>query len=239
MCFSAQASFTTSAALLPAGIYCIRRAVSDDLNYLPLSIIPAVFGVQQFCEGLVWVGLGRGDPLLARVASLAFLFFALVFWPFWIALSTRFIETRPSVKQGLGFLAAAAFALSLLIYVPLAVHAPEWLHSGILYHSIRYEFELPSAFRAIPMVAWQLAYLAVVITPLLVTGNRKFRIFGVLVLASAGLSHAAFWYAYISVWCAFSAVLSAWLCYMFYALRAAPGRRSGPELRQHAARYLD
>ena len=239
MCFSAQASFTTSAALLPAGIYCIRRAVAEDRNYLPLSIIPAVFGVQQFCEGLVWVGLGRGDPLLARVASLTFLFFALVFWPFWIPLSARFLETRSSVKQALGFLAAAALVLSLLVFVPLVVHAPEWLHSGILYHSIRYEFRLPSAFRAIPMEAWQLAYLAVVITPLLVAGNRKFRIFGVLVLASAGLSHAAFWYAYISVWCAFSAVLSAWLCYLFYALRAVPGPRSGPEPRQIPALNLN
>ena len=61
MYFSAEASFATSALLLPAGIYCGRRAATGPSDYLPLAAIPAVFGVQQFFEGLVWVGIGRGD----------------------------------------------------------------------------------------------------------------------------------------------------------------------------------
>ena len=225
MCFSATASFATSAALLPAGIYCIRSAAARNRDYLALAAVPVVFSAQQACEGLVWVGLGRNDPVLARAASLWFLLFALVFWPFWTPFSTMLIEPRRRVRAALGAVAAAALAVSLLIYVPLAVHAREWLHTGILHHSIRYEFEALPLFRGIPRTAWQVSYLAVVFTSLIVPGNRKLTVFGILLVASAALSHAAYWYAFLSVWCAFSAVLSAWLCYLFATL--PEGRKQG------------
>lgn len=226
MCFSAEASFATSAVLMPAGIYCIRRAAAVRRDHLPLAVIPVMFSVQQFCEGLVWVGLARGDPDLARVGSLAFLLFALVLWPFWIPFSTLFMEVRGGVRRLLGLIAATALVISLFLYVPLAMHAREWLHPGILHHSIIYEFELASAFRSIPREFWQFAYLAVVITPLIVVDDRRFRVFGALLLASAALSQAAYWYAFISVWCAFSAILSAWLCYLFAVLPSVPARQS-------------
>jgi uncharacterized protein DUF6629 len=225
MCFSAEASFATSAVLMPAGIFCIRRAVGRR-DYLPLAVIPVMFSFQQFCEGLVWVGLARGDPDLVRRAALAFLLFALVLWPFWIPFSALFREARRSVRHGLGLIAAAALVISLLLYVPLAMHACEWLRAGILHHSIVYEFEMASAFRSIPRGVWQLSYLMVVITPLIVTDDRRFRVFGVLLLASAALSQAAYWYAFISVWCAFSAMLSGWLCYLFALLPSLPTRHS-------------
>ncbi len=228
MCFSAEASFVTSAALLPAGIFCIRRAEAERRDCLPLSAIPVMFSVQQFCEGLVWVGLERSDQELTRIGSLTFLFFALVVWPFWVPFSTMFREPRRGVRRGLALVSTAALAISLLIYAPLTIHAREWLHTGILHHSIRYEFELASAFRSIPLEIWQLSYLAVVITPLVVAGDRGFRVFAVLLLASAALSQAAYWYAFISVWCAFSAVLSAWLCYMFAVLPSVRARSGLP-----------
>ncbi len=149
MCFSAGPSFATGAALLPAGVYCIRRAAVGTRRYLPLAAVPAVF--------------------------------------------------------------------DLVVYIPLAAHAREWLHTAILQHSIRCEFETSSAFRALQWIFWQLGYIAVVITPLVVTHDRRFRIFGVLLLASAVPSQAAFWDAFISVRCAFSALLSAGLCYMLMA----------------------
>jgi hypothetical protein len=222
MCFSAGASFATGAVLLPAGAYCVTRAATGPRSYLPLSAIPLVFGAQQFFEGLVWIGLGRNDALLARTASLSFLFFALVFWPFWIPFCALFVEKRRRVRRGLGLVACAALCAGLVFYVPLAMHAGDWLHVGILQHSIRYEFEMSPGFADLPRIVWQLGYIAVVVTPLFVTSDWKYRTFGVLLVASAVLSQAAFWYAFISVWCAFSAILSAWLCYML-SVRAPVG----------------
>ena len=218
MCFSAEASFATSAVLMPAGIYCIRRAAADRRDHLPLAAIPVMFSVQQFCEGLVWVGIARGDPDLARRGALAFLLFALVVWPFWIPFATLFRAAHRRDRRWLGWVATTTLVISLFLYVPLAMHAREWLHPGILHHSVIYEFEMASAFRSIPREVWQLSYLAVVITPLIVAEDRRFRVFGALLLASAALSQAAYSYAFISVWCAFSAILSGWLCYLFAAL---------------------
>lgn len=226
MCFSAAASFATGAVLLPAGAYCVTRAATGPKGYVPLSAIPLVFGAQQLFEGLVWRGLQRNDPQLARTGSLSFLFFALVFWPFWIPFCALFVEKRRRMRLGLGVVACAALFAGLVVYVPLALHAREWLHVGILHHSIRYEFEVSPAFADLPRTFWQLGYIAVVVTPLIVTSEWKFRTFGVLLVVSAVLSQAAFWYAFISVWCAFSALLSAWLCYML-TVRPPDGVRRG------------
>ncbi len=84
MCFSAEASFGLSLGLLPAGIYCVKSAVAKNLLLVPVGAIPILFGVQQICEGLVWIGLARGDLELVKWASLLFLFFAIALWPFWV-----------------------------------------------------------------------------------------------------------------------------------------------------------
>ena len=54
--------------------------------------------------------------------------------------------------------------------------------------------------------------------------DRGLKVLGLLIAISAAVSHVAFWYAFISVWCACAAVLSGWLWYLFHALspRAAP-----------------
>jgi hypothetical protein len=53
MCFSAEASFTASAALVPCGVYCLTVARYRNPNYEPLALIPFFFGIQQFAEGMV------------------------------------------------------------------------------------------------------------------------------------------------------------------------------------------
>jgi hypothetical protein len=96
MCFSAEASVAAGVALLPAGAFAIATALRKDRAYLPLAALPLLFGVQQLCEAGVWIGLERGEPGLVRLATLAFLFFAIAFWPFWIPLVAACIEGRPA-----------------------------------------------------------------------------------------------------------------------------------------------
>jgi uncharacterized protein DUF6629 len=218
MCFSAQASFGTSAVLLPAGIYCLRSATVKNRDYLPLASIPVIFGIQQFCEGMVWVGLQRNDPDLARSAALCFLLFALVFWPVWMPFSILRLESKGRARSALGLLATIAFAVSLSVYLPLMTHARQWLILSIQHHSIVYKLTSLPTFRAIPLGLWQLSYIAVVLIPFVVVRHRGLRVFGILIAASAALTHLAFWYAFISIWCAFAAILSGWLCHLFHVL---------------------
>ena len=129
-------------------------------------------------------------------------------------------------------MACLALLFGLALYVPLVAHVRDWLHVGILHHSIRYEFETASAFRNLPRTFWQLGYIIVVISPLIDTSDRRYRIFGVSLLVAAGVTQAVYWYAFISVWCAFSAILSAWICYMLMA--GVVGEARNPKLSQPA-----
>jgi hypothetical protein len=55
MCFSASASFTAAAVIVPIGIYGTHIArTTGQKAYAPLAMTPAFFGTQQFVEGLQW-----------------------------------------------------------------------------------------------------------------------------------------------------------------------------------------
>jgi hypothetical protein len=231
MCFSAEASFVAGAVLLPAGVYCVRRALKKDRGFLALSCLPLLFSVQQLCEGLVWVGLESGDAPLAKGAALWFLFFALFFWPFWVPFSAAFLEPRWGVRQLLSALALLALAFGWALYAP-AVFDPEGrLSVRIAHHSIQYEIRALPAFALIPGTLWQLLYLANICFPLLVSSQRLFRWFALTLAVSGVVSHFAFWHAFESVWCFFAAALSLQLCLAFRGLRT---REGGPTARSTA-----
>ena len=102
MCFSAPASFVASAVLVTTGSYCVKKAAERDRDYLAFAAVPILFGVQQFFEGFVWIGLNAGIPWMVKLASYAFLFFAFGFWPFYAPLSVFLAEKRevnPEIKD--------------------------------------------------------------------------------------------------------------------------------------------
>lgn len=222
MCFSAGASFAVGAALIPLGVLCVSAAVRKDRGYLPLSLVPLLFGVQQLCEGLVWRGLTTQNPNQTTSASLLFLFFALVLWPCWIPLSAVSLEARSRYKVALCVVAALALVGGLSVYVPLALHPAAWVRMTIAGHSIRYQVDAPWAFNVASQGVWQALYVLVVSAPLIVTGNRRFTVFSGLLVVSAAVSQVFFWFAFTSVWCFFAALLSTYLCYMFQALPERP-----------------
>jgi heme A synthase len=84
--------------LLAGGAYCVRVARAVDRKLMALAVIPLLFGIQQLCEGWVWVGLAISSHALTIAGATAFLFFALLVWPVWIPLSTLFTE-RSRNKQ--------------------------------------------------------------------------------------------------------------------------------------------
>jgi hypothetical protein len=220
MCFSAGASFAAGTLLVPAGVYCIRRGMACDRRWLWLAVTPLLFGVQQFCEGFVWRGVQAGDPAQVRAASLAFLFFAQVFWPVWTPLTALFFDGRLHRRKAVLLVAAALVALvaSALVYVPLLVRPETSLRVDVVFHSIRYQFESMIEFRGTPRLFWQFAYVALVTLPFLASRQRPLRIFGLGIAVAAVAAQLAFWYAFVSVWCAFAAALSAWLCLLFRGL---------------------
>ena len=222
MCFSATASFSTGVVLIPAGVYCLREAAREDWRYLALGAAPVFFTIQQFCEGVVWLELARGTAFPPSAAELAYLFFALAFWPFWLPFSVAWFDRRHRRLNGL--LAALGIAIGLILYVPIVTQADRFLGVEVSHHSIRYDLEVIPALRIVPEVVSRAVYLSTIVLPLLLCAARRLRIFGFALLVSCVLSQLAFWYAYFSVWCLFAALLSFYLCVFYHAL---PGLARG------------
>lgn len=215
MCFSAEASFSVGVALLPAGAYCIYKSINKNHAYLGFSATPLLFGMQQLSEGFGWLGLRDDDAPSIKSASLFFLFFAFAVWPFWISFSTWLIETRPIAKRVLAALWMIGLTFGLFLFVPILINSAEWLTTSSSNHSLRYDIQALPAFRILPDWLWQCVYATVVISPLIIVKTRELRIFGILIGVSAIVSHVAYSYAFVSIWCAFSAIQSAYLVWFF------------------------
>jgi hypothetical protein len=225
MCFSAEASFAASAVLLPAGIYSTRAALRLRRAYLPLALIPLVFSFQQFAEGVVWVALAQENTALVAVGSLSFLAVALLFWPFWVPFSFLFLENRKKRKRILAAIAVFGLAFGCALYFPLALNTEEWLHVGVVSHSIRYNLKGLPVFEIVSRVWWDACYGAIVFSPFLIPSlDKRFALFCILLAGSAALSFLVFSNVFVSVWCFFAALLSLQLCYIFHKLREPQGR---------------
>ena len=197
----------------------MTMAGQRDRSALPLSAVPLLFGIQQACEGLVWVGINHENFELTQSAALVYLFFALTFWLFWIPFSATFLEPRKKIKILLGLAATLGQVGGLGFYVPILLN-PDALVVRVVHHSVRFDITQFDAMEVIPQLVWQFCYLAVVSLPLfLVAQNRKGLIaFSTALVISAAISHAYFWYAFASVWCFFAALLSMVLVYVFHHL---------------------
>lgn len=223
MCFSADASLGAAVVLLPVGGYCAAAAAYKDRAYLPLALTPLLFGVQQLGEAVVWLGLERGDPDLARAGSRWFLLFALAVWPAWVPLAAAAIEPPGGRRWTFGALAVVGLVLGGVYYLPLVAGgalAEPW----VVGHSLRYDFSGIPAVRLAPGWVWPAVYLVTVCAPLLASRDQRLRPLGALVAVAAAVAYVAFREAFASVWCFLAAALSV---YLAHALSRLPDPRPG------------
>jgi len=211
MCFSSSASFVVAAALLPVGVasvrYCRQEQRSD---LLPLALSPLFFSVQQALEGVVWLGLAPGGAAtLVHPAALAYLFFAYAFWLAWFPWCALRLNRQllPGPRHRLlqialvfGLLVGAGLWLPLLLDGAL-------IKPAVVNGSLNYTTTL-LADRWISLGFGSTLYGMVMITPLLLSRSGRLRGFAGSVLVAFLLSHLSFSYAFTSVWCFFSALLS-------------------------------
>lgn len=218
MCFSANASLASGILLFPIGAYCLTAALRKNFRYVPLALTPLLFGVQQFCEAYVWIGLEENDPALVKRAALAFLFFAVAFWPCWIPFVTAVVDPRPGKRRLFFGLAGIGLAVGGAYYVAAALYYDEWLVVGVANHAIRYDLSRMPLGQAAASVVWQGVYLALVCVPLLMSRERRLGALGISIALAAAITHVVFRYAFASIWCFFAAVLSAQICYVLSRL---------------------
>lgn len=212
MCFSATASFTASAVLIPVGVYCLKKAATLEKPYWVFALLPLVFGLQQIFEGFVWLGIGPDGGASVRLPALGFMLFSHVFWLFWIPFACYALEDnvfRKKLFYGLVFIGAA---LGLSMYIPLWLHA-DWLSVLVTKQSIDYKTILIYD-DYLPRVALRVFYAVVVLVPLLLSSELYIKIFGGIIAVSVAFASVFYGYAFISVWCYFAAVLSMYILFM-------------------------
>lgn len=209
MCFSATASFTAAAVLIPTGLYTVRRALNVDPKWVPLAAYPALFGIQQMFEGFVWLGFNNGDQARVYLAGLGFSFFAHCFWLAWVPFSAYWLERGSDRRPVLLGMMLAGVLFGLSIFLP-QIFMPGWLSVRMVQYSVLYDVKMiydgtvgHAGLRAI--------YALIILGSLLLSRQLSVRLFAALIAAS--LMGTSLFYAstFISVWCFFAAILSLYL----------------------------
>lgn len=218
MCVSAEASFTLSSILSPIGLYCVANSIRKARTLTALAMIPLIFGIQQFVEGLVWLAIKHGDTPRARSAAVAYLFFALCFWLIWIPFSVWLTESDRNTRRLLMCLLMIGLIGGGGLFLPIALD-PTRLEVSATEGVLAYEFPIPSLIaKSQPMI--HLIYLAVITLPLMIASRKRKELmaFSILLVASAIVSHLYYWYAFASIWCFFAAAISLTLVMLFHNL---------------------
>jgi hypothetical protein len=216
MCFSAKASFLASAVLLPTGAAALGMAwANGQRQKLPLAAAPLVFGLQQACEGIVWLGIQAKPPAatadrpaIAVVAALAYLFFAYVFWPVWMPLAAVAQMGRPRLGAAplwrwvplLGLVPALTLWLPFLSRPDSALPEP-------IGHSLVYALR-PWSASLLPPLVGPVLYATLIVMPFLLVPSRRVVIFALTLLMAFALTTWITSQALTSVWCYASALLS-------------------------------
>ncbi len=195
MCFSASASFVTSATLGIVGVATITK--SKTWAELPLASMPLIFSIQQFIEGLLWIA--NPNSLVHTAATYGYISFAYVIWPAvwpWAA----FLVEPKFLRKKLLFLAATLgtiVGIYFLIFLLKGAATATVLGSGILY-----DFKVPY------LNTLHGLYAVAAIAAGIFSSKRFILIFGLALATALVATIVVFNTTYVSVWCFFAALLS-------------------------------
>lgn len=200
MCFSASVSFGASAVLGAIGVISISEV--KKVSHIPFAVIPFMFAVQQFSEGMLWVGLS--DPAYAswqHFSIYIFLVFAQLIWPTWVPLSMFLLEKDPIRKQILKFLLIIGLSISsYLLYCMFVYNISAEIRSG----HIHYVLNFPLALVWISSIL----YFMPTVISLFISSVKRMWILGMAILFSFLFTKIYFDDYFISIWCFFAALLS-------------------------------
>jgi len=198
MCFSTTASFSAGAILSLIGLLSIKNV--NKKNVYPFAAIPLFFGIQQACEGFVWIGLQTSNQLYMMWGIYSFLFFALIWWPLYIPYAIQKFKTPTLHKKLLGYTQATGIAFAGLITYLLLAAPPT---AQIVENHIAYTMHYPATAFLIGMVF----YIFCTMLPFFISSDLL-KLLGLMLVISLIISWFFYRVAFTSVWCFFAALLS-------------------------------
>ena len=198
MCFSPEADLLTGIVVSGVGIDALRH--TRHRRYLPLALLPLLFGVHQLVEAVAWWGFeGRVPVRVGEMATWLYLGFAFVVVPPLVPWAVRSVEVDPACRRRLlpFVLLGAAVAAALL---PGLLNGEAGGEVACRY--IAYDTGVPYSGYVLPF------YVAATCGPMLASGNRRFILFGVANLAAVGVLGWLLAGGVISLWCVWAAATS-------------------------------
>ncbi len=196
MCFSPTASFAAGAALSVIGYATIRKTKRP--SEIPFAAIPLLFGVQQLTEGVIWLHVGTPSVLLS-IATFIFLLFSHVIWPVLLPTSVFLLEQIRWRRWVLAmFMLLGVVVSSYFSYYLFTEHVRVDVVGGSISYTSLHFFK---TFVLSP-------YAAATCASCLFSSLRIVNLFGVVTFLAALIASQFYQYAFVSVWCFFSAVLS-------------------------------
>jgi hypothetical protein len=198
VCFSAAANFVGSAVLGTVGVFTFTKV--KHRRELLFASLPTLFGVHQFIEGFVWLGLdGVLSPAVTHNMGAAFMLYAQGLLPFLMPLSVMLFEAdRKSRRRMVPFTVVGGLT-TLYILWGLTAFPTEIFVRG---NSIVY------INQATNITAVAVFYVIATCGSLLFSKVKDIVIFGVANLAILLVVMAVKRYAFTSLWCAYAAVAS-------------------------------
>lgn len=208
MCFSAEVSFGASAVITTVGALAIKKSTKKE--QLLFAMIPLLFGVQQFFEGVLWLALENSQyAQWTSVATFGFLIFAQLIWPVWVPLSTYVLEKDKKRKRIIAVsLTLGVFLFLLLGYRMIVYDVTTQIDQQHIFYTVGH-FKSTNWWSGI-------FYLLPAAFPFVFSSNRHINYLGVLMLLLFVVSKVFYLKYMISVWCMFAAVLS---IYIFFILK--------------------
>lgn len=210
MCFSSSACFGVGVILGTIGVVNLRKVT--DRTQIPFAAIPMMLAVQQFSEGILWVGLSDPASTWWQHTSVYFsLIYAQLIWPSWIPFSLLCLEKDPARRKLLlVFMTLGLLVSGYLLYCLFPQNVSAELHSG----HIRYNLNLPFA----STWAMNIIYFIPTVISLFVSSFKGMTPLAIAILITFFATKVFFDDYLISVWCSFAAGLSlmvVWITSMF------------------------
>ena len=163
-----------------------------------LAIIPLLFAVQQFSEGLIWLNLSQhiGSQSSFINTQRSFLIFAFIIPPIWIPLAFAAVEKDSWRRILITIILCCGIGLSLL---NLSYALKDDISVRVVNHSLQYIGTVPQQAIIYPLI---------VLLPCFISSLKKAWLFGLLI--AVGYFIADYFYAqtFVSVWCFFAALVS-------------------------------
>ncbi|MEJ2107695.1 MAG: hypothetical protein P8X48_10265 [Acidiferrobacteraceae bacterium] len=197
--------------LLVIGVLTLKK-VSHPAE-LVFASLPLLFGLHQFIQGFVWLGLYHMvSPRTLQVASMLFIFYAQAILPFWVPLAIWLLEPRGPRRQMIGALAlVGALLMAYVAWGLLQQPTQVFISHYSLVYSNPHTGNLWVAF----------IYVLTTCGSLVLSRSVAIQLFGWLNLLGLLLVYLIAEYSFTALWCLYAALVSVILYLHFIERRIA------------------